>query len=68
MRRLTTILLITGVCGAVHAHELQGLEGRLHGLLSLHHLPALLLVAFGAGIVLCAIRRRRANPDRNVYP
>ena len=68
MRRLTTILLTSAIGGTAYAHELPGLEGRLHEILSPHHLPALLLVAVGATIVLRAIRHRKTNPNRNVYP
>jgi len=68
MRRLTTILLATGICATSNAHELPGMEGRVHEILSLHHLPALLLVAVGAAILLGAIRRSRQNSNRNMHP
>ncbi|MDH3440628.1 MAG: hypothetical protein OEM63_07750 [Gammaproteobacteria bacterium] len=68
MQRLTTILLATGVCATSNAHELPGMEGLLHETLSLHHLPALLLVAAGAAILLRAIRRSRQDSNRNMHP
>ena len=68
MQRLTTILLATGVCAASNAHELPGTEGRLHEILSLHHLPALLLVTVGAAILLRGIRRSRQDSNRNMHP
>ena len=68
MQRLTTILLTTGVCATSNAHELPGMEGRVHEVLSLHHLPALLLMAVGAAILLRVIRQRRQDPKRNIHP
>lgn len=68
MQRLTMILLATAVSATSNAHELPGSEGRLHEILSLHHLPALLLLAVGAAILLRAMRRSRQHSNRNMYP
>ena len=55
MRLLTMIGLITGFSGVAMAHELPGdeiLVSQLaHQLLSLHHLPALILLLVAAVII-----------------
>ena len=55
MRLLTMIGLITGFSGVAMAHELPGDETLVsqlaHQLLSLHHLPALVLLLVVAAIV-----------------
>ena len=64
MRLVTTLIAAAGFPGFVLAHELPPEAGELaqlaHHTLSLHHLPALVLIAVG-GIILW---RRQSNADR----
>ena len=65
MRLLTMIGLITGFSGVAMAHELPGDETLVsqlaHQLLSLHHLPALVLLLVVAAIVY----RRSGRNERS---
>lgn len=67
MRLLTMIGLITGFCGAAMAHELPGDETLVsqlaHQLLSLHHLPALILLLVAAVIIYRQWDRNRGSSE-----
>jgi len=65
MRLLTMIGLITGFSGVAMAHELPGdeiLVSQLaHQLLSLHHLPALILILVAAVMIYRQWGRNRSS-------
>ena len=64
MRLITMILMAAGIPGLAFAHELPESAGQLqqaaHQALSLHHLPALLLVLV-IGIALWRVSRRETE-------
>jgi hypothetical protein len=63
MRKPTTLLLTAGVSGSALGHELPGAENPLqqlfHHVFSLHHAPAILLIAL---VAVLAYRARRREP------
>lgn len=67
MRLLTMIGLITGLSGVAMAHELPGDETLVsqlaHQLLSLHHLPALVLMLVAAVIIYRQRGRNRSSSE-----
>lgn len=67
MRLLTMIGLITGLSGVAMAHELPGdeiLVSQLaHQLLSLHHLPALVLMLVAAVIIYRQRGRNQSSSE-----
>lgn len=67
MRLLTMIGLITGFSGVAMAHELPGDETLVsqlaHQLLSLHHLPALILLLVAAVIIYRQWGRNRSSSE-----
>lgn len=67
MRLLTMIGLITGLSGVAMAHELPGDETLVsqlaHQLLSLHHLPALVLMLVAAVIIYRQRGRNQSSSE-----
>ena len=61
MQRLMTFSLAAGFAGTATAHELPGTESDLaqaaHHLLSLHHLPAMIILVVGAAVAYRLLRR-----------
>lgn len=66
--RKTMLLLAAGAPGQAMAHELPGREGLLHEILSLHHLPAVLLLAIGLALLIRSLRRGRRAANRSMHP
>ena len=71
MRLLTLIGLITGFSGSAMAHELPGDETLvsqlMHQLLSLHHLPALILLLVAVAMIYrhSTVKRSGSEEIRN---
>ncbi len=67
MRLLTMIGLITGFSGIAMAHELPGDETLfsqlVHPILSLHHLPALMMLLIAAAIMYRQSSKNRSGGE-----
>lgn len=65
MRLLTMIGLISGFSGIAMAHELPGDETPVsqlvHQVLSLHHLPAFILLLVAAAMIYRQLARNRSD-------